>query len=114
MALVTKDFRLNSLANQYATAVYAAIQKENGGDWFTVNADGQDIRVDIIGGVSGVRDLIDAYGLEAMKLNYPQWESLAITLLTTSLKGKRLTKAGREIWQSMVDDMGATVIARGK
>ncbi|WP_070108805.1 hypothetical protein [Sodalis glossinidius] len=109
----TKDFRLNFLANQYSAAMYAAIQKENSGDWFTVNAGEQDIRVDIIGGISGVRDLIDAYGLEAMKLNYPQWESLAIALLTKSLKGKRLTKAGREIWQSMVNDMGATVIARG-
>lgn len=114
MALVTKDFRLNSLANQYAAAVYAAIQKENGGDWFTVNTGEQDIRVDIIGGVSGVRELIDAYGLEAMKLNYSQWETLAIALLNKSLKGKRLTKAGREIWQSMVNDMGKTVIARGK
>ncbi|MGX8940526.1 hypothetical protein ACWWJF_27355 [Symbiopectobacterium sp. Eva_TO] len=110
--MVTKNFRLNALANQYAAAVYAAIKKENGGDWFTVSAGGQDILVDIIGGVSGVRDLIDAYGLSALKLNYHRWEPLAIDLLKRCIKGKRLTAYGRELWESMKKDMGASIAGR--
>ncbi|MGX8940156.1 hypothetical protein ACWWJF_05715 [Symbiopectobacterium sp. Eva_TO] len=70
MALITKNFRLNALANQYAAAVYEAMKFETDGDYFVVDVAGQRFVVEIIGGVSGVRDLIDAYGLSALKLNY--------------------------------------------
>lgn len=109
MALVTKGFHLNSLANQYAAAVYEAVKFETGGDYFVVDAAGQRVVVDIIGGVSGVRDLIDAYGLNALKLKYPQWESLGIALLNRCVKGERLTAYGRELWESMKSDMGASI-----
>ena len=33
MPLITKNFRLNGLANQYAAAVYARVQQNNGGDF---------------------------------------------------------------------------------
>lgn len=109
MALVTKDFRLNSLANQYAAAVYDEVKLETGGDYFVVDAAGQRVVVDIVGGVSSVRDLIDAYGLNALKLKYPQWEALGITLLNRCVKGERLTAYGRELWESMKSYMGASI-----
>jgi hypothetical protein len=108
MAIITQNFRLNSLANQYAAALYNHISATDG-DRFTINAGGQSIQVNIIGGVKGVRDLIDGYALEALKDTYPQWEAVGIQLLSKCVSGNELTKSGREIWQSMINDMGATV-----
>lgn len=108
MPLITQNFRLNSLANQYAVALYNHISSTND-DHFMINAGGQSIRVNIIGGVQGVRDLIDGYALEALKESYPQWEAVGIQLLSKCVSGNELTKSGREIWQSMINDMGETV-----
>ncbi|EMK5482111.1 hypothetical protein V9G66_002126 [Escherichia coli] len=57
----------------------------------------------------GVRSLIDSYTLAAMKVFYPQWETVGIELLERCVTKDGLTDVGREIWQSMVNDMGATV-----
>ena len=114
MPLITKNFRLNGLANQYASAVYARVQQNNGGDFFEVQAGPQAIQVNIVGGVTGVRDLVDAYYLEALQLNYQNWEQLAILMLTKSLDGSALTQTGWEFWESMVNDMGSTVEGQAK
>ncbi|EMD6814794.1 hypothetical protein I5373_02920 [Citrobacter koseri] len=109
MALITKNFRLNALANQYATALYNHISTISG-DHFMINANGQPIQVNIIGGVQGVRDLINGYALEALRDSYPQqWEAIGIQLLSKCVHGDELTTSGREIWQSMVNDMSDTV-----
>lgn len=74
-----------------------------------VDAAGQQIRVEIVNGVKGVRSLIDSYTLAAMKVSYPQWETVGIEILDRCVTNDGLTDVGREIWQSMVKDMGATV-----
>lgn len=107
--MITKNFRLNALANQYAAALYNHITAINGGNYFMVDAAGQQIRVELVGGVSGTHQLIGGYALEALKETYPQWESIGITMLEKCVNAGGLTDTGREIWQSMVDDMGATV-----
>ena len=106
--MITKNFRLNALANQYAAALYQHITTTSGGH-FMIDAASQPIRVEIAGGVKGVRDLIDSYALEALKEHYPQWESVGIGLLEKCVNAGGLTDTGREIWQSMINDMGATV-----
>lgn len=107
--MITKNFKLNALANQFSAAVYDHITTTHGGDYFMINANGVMVHVDIIGGAKGVRDLIDGYVLEALKEAYPQWESVAIALLRKCVTGTTLTEHGREIWESVVSDMGATV-----
>ncbi|EJY8918611.1 hypothetical protein [Enterobacter cloacae complex sp. 310G5] len=107
--MITKNFRLNALANQYAAALYNHITTTSGGDYFMIDADGEPVRVEIAGGVNGVRDLVDGYALEALKEHYPQWESVGIGLLEKCVNAGGLTDTGREIWQSMTADMGATV-----
>ncbi|MDV2876101.1 hypothetical protein [Phytobacter diazotrophicus] len=109
MALIIQNFRLNALANQYASALYTHICATSTGGGFSVNAGGQTIQVNIVGGIKGVRDLVDGYALEALKDSYPQWEAIAIQLLSRCVRGDELTVTGREIWQSMVNDMGNTV-----
>lgn len=109
MGMITKNFRLNALANQYAAALYNHITATSGGEFFTVDAFGESIRVNIVGGVRGVRDLIDGYALEALKEFYPQWESVGISMLDKCVNAGGLTDTGIEIWGSMVNDMGATV-----
>lgn len=107
--MITKNFRLNALANKYASALYNHITTTSGGDYFMVDAAGQQIRVELVGGVNGTRQLIDGYALEALKETYPQWESVGITMLEKCVNADGLTDVGREIWQSMTADMGATV-----
>ena len=107
--MITKNFRLNALANQYAAALYNHITTTSGGDYFMIDADGEPVRVEIAGGVNGVRDLVDGYALEALKEHYPQWESVGIGLLEKCVNAGGLTDTGREIWQSMTADMGAMV-----
>ncbi|EOX2608441.1 hypothetical protein ACPEOH_001188 [Yersinia enterocolitica] len=107
--MITKNFRLNALANQYSAAIYDHVKQQNGGDFFMVDAGELPLRIEIAGGVSGVRGLVDAYCLEALKLNYPQWEKLGIALMCKCLDGNTLTQQGREIWESMGSDMGSTV-----
>jgi hypothetical protein len=107
--MITKNFRLNALANQYAAVLYDHITSTSNGDYFMIDAGGEPVRVEIAGGVKGVRDLIDGYALEALKEHYPQWEAVGIELLSRCITAAGLTGRGREIWQSMVNDMGATV-----
>ena len=107
--MITKNFRLNALANKYASALYNHITSTSGGDYFMVHADDKAVRVEIVNGVKGVRSLIDSYTLAAMKVSYPQWETVGVELLERCVTNDGLTDVGREIWQSMVKDMGATV-----
>ncbi|CQR09722.1 Uncharacterised protein [Yersinia enterocolitica] len=109
MKIITKNFRLNALANQYSAAIYDHVKQQNGGDFFMVDAGEFPLRIDIVGGVSGVRGLVDAYYLEALKLHLLQWEKIAIEMLTKCLEGNNLTQTGREIWESMGADIGSTV-----
>ncbi len=109
MKIITKNFRLNALANQYSAAIYDHVKQQNGGDFFMVDAGEFPLRIEIAGGVSGVRGLVDAYFLDALKLNYSRWEKVAIELLTKCMDGNNLTQRGREIWENMGSDMGSTV-----
>ena len=34
--MITKNFKVNSLANSYAAAIYHDITTRNGGDWFSM------------------------------------------------------------------------------
>ncbi|MFV9068695.1 hypothetical protein ABQ366_06880 [Serratia fonticola] len=107
--MITKNFRLNALANQYAAAVYDRVKQQNGGDFFMIETGPQAIRVEIAGGIPGVRELVDSYYLEALQLNYRNWETVAMVLLTQCVDGPALTMAGLEVWESMVNDIGSTV-----
>lgn len=114
--MITQNFRLNALANQYAAALYDHVATAtSNGEHFTIDAGGIPVRVELIGGIKGMRDLIDGYALEALKENYPaaQWENIGIALLTRCVDGKRLTDTGREIWENMTNDMGSTVAGGG-
>lgn len=42
--MITKNFRLNALANKYASALYNHITSTSGGDYFMVDADGEAVR----------------------------------------------------------------------
>lgn len=109
MAIITQNFRLNALANQYASAIYNHVSATSSSGSFTVNAQGQAIKANIVGGIKGVRDLVDGFALEALKDSYPHWEIIAIELLSKCIHGNELTVTGHDIWQSMVNDMGDTV-----
>ncbi|MBA7855957.1 hypothetical protein HV318_13195 [Enterobacter sp. RHBSTW-00901] len=113
--MITKNFRLNALANQYAAALYDHITATSGGEYFVIDADGESVRVNILGGVKGMRDLVDGYALEAIKEHYQsaQWESIGIAYLSRCVDAGGLTDAGLEAWGDMTADMGATV-AGGK
>ena len=109
--MITKNFRLNALANQYAAALYSHVTATSGDEYFVIDAAGESVRVNILGGTKGMRDLVDGYALKAIKEHYPaaQWESIGITMLEKCVNAGGLTDTGREIWQSMTADMGATV-----
>lgn len=109
MNLITKNFRLNALANSYSAALYDHICQENTAPVFTINVDQSPIQVNIVGGVSGLRDLVDEFYLNALKKNYQGWEAMGLALMSKCLNGTELTQAGLEIWQSMVNDMGDSV-----
>lgn len=111
--MITKNFRLNALANQYAAALYDHITATSGGAYFMVDAGGQSVRVDVAGGVKGVRDLIDGYALEPLRESFKQWEGVGIALMTKCASSTGITDIGVEIWQSMTNDMGATVAGNG-
>ena len=109
MKLITKNFRLNALANTYSAALYDHICQKNGAPVFTINANKSPIQVNIVGGVAGLRELVDEFYLNALKKNYQGWEAMGILLMSKCLNGAALTQSGLEIWQSMVNDMGSTV-----
>jgi len=101
--------RLTMLVNEFAAAVLLRLRQENGGEWFSLPVNGQIVHVAVTDGESGILLLIDSYTLAAMKVSYPQWETVGIALLERCVTKDGLTDVGREIWQSMVKDMGATV-----
>lgn len=109
MTLITKNFRLNALANQYSAAIYNHVRQLNGGDWFPMEIKGQRIEVAIVDGSAGIRLLVDSYLLEPMKQEYPNWEALAGNLLNICMDGSGLTGRGESIWQSMINDMSASL-----
>ncbi|MGX8942501.1 hypothetical protein ACWWJF_22245 [Symbiopectobacterium sp. Eva_TO] len=106
--MVTKNFRLNALANQYSAVLYDHLNTTNGGEHFVIETV-PPIEVQIVGGVKGVRDLVDSYFLEALQQNYRLWEDAAIRLLEKCVTECGLTAYGAEIWQSMVTDMTSTL-----
>lgn len=111
--MITKHFRLNALVNQYAANLYDNVRQSNGGDAFMLDAGGEPVRVQIMGGVKGMRDLIDGYLLEALKISYPQWESVGVALLERCVDSNGITPYGLSIWDSIKGDMGATVARSG-
>lgn len=113
MTIMTKNFRLNALANQFAAAIYNHIREQNGGAWFPMNVNGQRIEVAITDGSTGIRLLVDSYLLEPLKQEYPHWEQLASKLLNLCLEGNEPTERGKDIWQSMINDMSATLSKKG-
>ncbi|WP_237387007.1 hypothetical protein [Xenorhabdus sp. Sc-CR9] len=111
--MITKNFRLNALANTYSAAIYHDATARNGGDHFTMQVGKTEINVAIVDGVKGIRELVDSYVLGALQQNYPAWEVIAINLLEKCVVNDYLTGHGREIWQSMINDMGDTLAAKG-
>lgn len=114
MKVLTKNFRLNALANSYAAALYHHVKAENGGDYFYTTVHGKPLKVNIISGIAGMRQLVDGYCLEAIKDNYQSWEALGLATLGKCLDERgSLTPIGISFWESMVSDMGATVEGNG-
>ncbi len=113
--MITKNFQLNSLANQFAAAVYDSVRQQNGGDWFPMNVGSTRIEVAITDGVNGIRDLVDSWALEAMKNTFHahEWESIGIQYLKRCIGADGLTDTGREAWASMINDMGDSLDAGG-
>ncbi|RRW66983.1 hypothetical protein EGJ48_20305 [Pantoea dispersa] len=109
MTLITKNFRINALANKYSAAIYNHVRHQNGGDWFPMEIKGHRIEVAIVDGSAGIRMLVDSYLLEPMKQEYPHWEALASNLLPLCTDGSSLTERGESIWQSMINDMSASL-----
>lgn len=95
--MIIENFRLNTLANKYASALYKHVTSTSGRDCFMVNADGEAVRVETVNGVKGVCSLIDSYTLAVMKVFYPQWETVGIELLNRCVAKDRLTDVEREI-----------------
>lgn len=109
MKIITKNFRLNALANQYSAAIYNHVRQHNGGDWFPMIVKDQRIEVAIADGAAGIRVLVDSYLLEPLKQEYPRWEELANKLLTLCMDGNEPSEQGKNIWQSMINDMSASL-----
>lgn len=113
--MITKNFRLNMLANQFSGAVYDSVRQQNGGDWFPINVGSKKIEATITGGVQSIRELVDSYALKAMKDNFNahQWESIGIEYLERCVNADGLTDAGHQAWANMVADMGEMLTAGG-
>ena len=113
MKLITKHPRLNALANQYAVAVHRYVIQQNKGGQFDFGMDGEALYVAIMGGVPGIRDLVDSYLLDALKLNCPQLDLLVIQMISKCLDDGNLTPRGLVVWQCIKKDMYATVLGNG-
>lgn len=111
--MITKNFRLNALANQYAANLYDTVRQSTSRDVFMLDAGGEPVHVQILDGVKGMRDLIDGYLLEALKISYPQWESVGVALLERCVNSDGITPYGLSIWESIKGDMTATVAMNG-
>lgn len=112
--MITKNFRVNALANSYAAAIYHDVTARNGGDWFSMEVGDKTIEIAIIDGVKGIRELVDSYLLEVLQQQYPAWEFAAVNVLGKCVSNGSITEYGREIWQSMMNDMGNTIAAQGE
>jgi hypothetical protein len=95
--MITKNFRLNALANQYTQRHCTHITAISGGH-FMIDAAASHT----CGTAGGVKapGLNDGYALEALKEHYPQWESVGSNT-GKCVNADGLTDTGREIWQSM-------------
>lgn len=113
MKLITKNFRLNALANQFSAAIYDHVTTTSGGEFFTLESGGFEIRIDIVGGVGGIRELVDGYLLEAIQLNYPNWEDVSTALLSKCVDGNDLTPLGLDMWRSVCGDIASTIEKQG-
>lgn len=111
--MITKNFKVNSLANRYAAAIYHDVTTRNGGDWFPMNVGNKAIEVAIIDGVKGIRMLVDSYLLEALQKQYPSWEFAAANVLEKCVMNGYITGYGREVWRSMINDMGDSLADKG-
>lgn len=111
--MMTKNFRLNALANQFAAAVYDSVRQQSGGDWFPMTIGRARIEVAITDGVKGIRELVDSFALAPLKEDYPQWESMGIVLMTKCVTKHGLTEFGREFWGNMLADMAESLDAGG-
>ncbi|MFV8992772.1 hypothetical protein ABQ381_22330 [Serratia fonticola] len=107
MKLITNNPRLNALANQYAVAVHRHVMQQNKGGQFDFGMNGQASYVAIMGGVPGIRDLVDSYLLGALKLNCPQLDLLVIQMISKCLDDDNLTPRGLAVWQFIKKDMYA-------
>lgn len=115
MKVITKNFRLNALANSYSAGIFDHVCKQNGGPHFQITANGSPVTIQIVGGVSGVRQLVDEFYLSAMKKNYQGWEAAALALMAKCLgENNSVTKAGLSIWESMIADMGDSLGGVGR
>ena len=103
-----RQMQVNRLTDRFANAIYQYNRQENGRDFVPMNVKGERVLLEIIGGADGVRALVDAYCLDALKEMYPHWQSVAVALLICCLDGEGLSTHGVGIWQSMVNDMGAS------
>ncbi len=65
--MITKNFRLNALANQFAAALYDHVSAASNAEHFMIDVDSMPVRVELVGGIKGMRDLVDGYALEALK-----------------------------------------------
>ena len=61
----------------------------------------------------GIRDLVDSYLLDALKLNCPQLDLLIIQMISKCLDDGNLTQRGLAVWQCIKKDMYATVLGNG-
>lgn len=111
--MITKNFKVNSLANSYASAIYHDVTTRNGGDWFSMKVGNKVIEVAIIDGVKGIRELVNSYLLEALQQEFTSWEFVAVNILEKCVKCGEMTEYGREIWQSMINDMGDSLADNG-
>lgn len=111
--IIQKNFRLNSLANQYAAALHNHITATSGGEFFTLDIGGEALHVNIVDGVRGIRELVDGYLLEALQLNYSNWEAVGTGLLSKCSNGDELTPLGLDMWRSLCGDMASTIENQG-
>ncbi|QDL30420.1 hypothetical protein [Serratia liquefaciens] len=113
MGLIANGTSLDALAQQYSEAVYSHVTQQKNGNKFDFGMDGEVLYIATNGGVLGIRNVVDSYLLDILKLDYPRWEPLAIALLTKCLDGNSLTLRGLNIWEGTKKNMWADVLYNG-
>ncbi|QCJ70781.1 hypothetical protein C9446_13540 [Providencia heimbachae] len=112
--MIITTFKVNSLVSRYAEAIYQDIKARNGGDYFTMNVGNKVIEVAISDGAKSVRLLVDSYLLNALKQEKKAWKKAAVQVLKVCVINGVITGYGREIWKSMINDMGNTLAEQGE